>query len=95
MSIFSNDFAETNKTKACWRSLKSDKNKFNYLKSGQLRFTDFTVKLKSVGNLIKMIDDITPGRNSEHQIHEYQYDDTQYEIKYAYDFVLDTPFAKE
>ena len=42
-----------------------------------------------------MIDDITPGRNSEHQIHEYQYDDTQYEIKYAYDFVLDTPFAKE
>jgi len=42
-----------------------------------------------------MIADHTSGNHTEHQIHEYLYDDTQYEIKYAYDYILDTPFAKQ
>ena len=83
--VFSNKYSESNRTKACWRSLKSDQNKYDYLKSGSLQ-QDLTIKIKSVGNLIQMIADLHAGNNTIHDIHEYHYTDTTYESQYGYDW---------
>jgi hypothetical protein len=93
-TIFNNDYRQTNQFKANWKSLRSDNNKFNYLKSGVIQ-QDFSIKVKSVGNLLKVIDDLSVGKNTVLDIHEYKYLDMSYEMKYGYDYILDTPQAKE
>ena len=55
--LFNNNYRHKNSFKANWRSLRSDANKYDYLKSGQVH-QDFSIKLKSVGNLLKVIEDL-------------------------------------
>jgi len=42
-----------------------------------------------------MINDLKSGKNSECKIHEYKYDDTSYELRYAYDYILNNQTARE
>jgi len=53
------------------------------------------VKLRSVGNLVKMIDDLHTGKNNVHDIYEYKYWDTTYEMKFGYDLVLEGDEARQ
>jgi len=64
-----------------------------YIKSGHLQ-SYFKIKVKSATNLIRMIDDMTSGNNSVHDLHAYKYLDTVYEMRYGYDLVLDSVIAK-
>lgn len=64
-----------------------------FLKSGTLQ-QFFSVKIQSVGNLIKMLEEFVSGNNAVIDIHQYKYLDTMYEMKYGYDLVLDTTSAK-
>lgn len=50
----------------------------DFLKSGFLDKKDFTIKIKSVGNLIRTIEDLMVGKNTAHEIHEYKYFDNTY-----------------
>ena len=69
-------------------------NKFDYLKSGKLD-QEFVIRLKSVGNIIRMIDDLQTGKHNVHEIHEHKYTDTSYEVKYGYDIEQDIQMAKD
>tara|TARA_B110000285_G_scaffold225404_1_gene283608 strand:- start:1008 stop:1436 length:429 start_codon:yes stop_codon:yes gene_type:complete len=92
--LYNNDFAFQNPIKASWRSLKSEINSNYYLKSGQIQQV-FKINIKSVGNLVKMIDDMNrDGKNTFHYLQEYSYHDTTYEMFYGHDLILDSPDAK-
>jgi hypothetical protein len=66
----------------------------DYLKSGQLSQL-FKIKVKQVGNLIRVLEDLNTGNNAIIDIHEHKYLDTMYEMKYGYDLILDSVNAKE
>jgi len=41
-----------------------------------------------------MIEERNAGQNTVHDIYEYNYLDTTYEMNYGHDLILDTPEAK-
>ena len=51
--------------------------------------------MKQVGNLIKVLKDMVPSRDSILNIVQYMYVDTTYEMKYGYDLILDSENAKK
>ena len=54
----------------------------------------FKIKINRVNNLIKVLDLLKTGNTHVHKIHEYKYLDTNYEMKYGYDLILDSVNAK-
>lgn len=78
LKFFNNQYGQGNKFKASWRSLRGNDHKNDFLKSGFLDKKDFTIKIKSVGNLIRTIEDLMVGKNTAHEIHEYKYFDYTY-----------------
>ena len=77
-----------------YRTIKSAKECQDFLKSGQLSQI-FKIKICGMGNLIKALDDLNTGNNTVHEIHEYKYVDTAYEMKYGYDLIVDSVNARE
>jgi hypothetical protein len=78
LNFFNNKFSQGNRFKANWRSLRGHEHKNSFIKSGVLDKKDFIIKIKSVGNLIRAIEDLMVGKNTNHEIHEYKYFDNTY-----------------
>lgn len=85
LKFFNNNYGLSNKFKASWRSLKGNDHKNDFLKSGMLDKKDFTIRIKSVGNLIRAIEDLMVGKNTNHEIHEYKYFDNTYYMNFIDD----------